>query len=371
MAFRFGDPSLFVQGMVDTTYFNPATGDIVGYDRVANEVATNYTFDMTEVTGGFNNQLVGLIPNSTRLTGTTTSAAFSLEQRALISGGETGYNGIAYVCESVTATGTTLTITGTPAKSYAQPASDEYAWCYVRDTSAANYEGINYGVDMSTKEVQNFTAENGKTYQVFYFTRNASALALNLPVAANPNVVSVQQKWGVYSAQNQNSGNSILKGYLYFYVPLAIVEGDAGIDGNQTTNSTTPYNWRAISPTDNMPDCTACGSSDSNLAYYVFVPCGDSAQSAESMVVTGGAVSVAQGGTVEIPVFFVMPDDSIVVPDYSNITLSEAGTGLSLSGNVLSATSGATVGADPAKLTYTGETTTLSTEFVINVTAAE
>lgn len=369
MSFKFGDPNLFVQGMVDVTFFNPSTGDVVGYDRVGNDVATNYTFDMTELTGGFQNQLVGLIPHSTRLSGTYTSAAFSLEQRALISGGETGYNGIAYVCETVTASGTSLAVTGTPVKSYAQSVSDKNAWCYVRDASASTYVGTNYGIDIDTKTVQNFTAVSGKTYQVFYFTRNASALAMNLPVAANPNVVSVQQKWGVYSAQNQNNGNSIFKGYLYFYVPLAILEGDAGIDGNQTTNSTTPYNWRAISPSENMPDCDDCGTSASSLAYYVFVPCGDSAQAAEAMVVAGGAVTVKKGESVNIPVFFVMPDQSVVVPDYSKLSLSGAETGLSLAGNVLSATSGATTGADPATLVYAGTDVSLSTEFVINVTA--
>lgn len=75
--FTFGNPNLFVQGMVDQTFRDPATGDVVGYDRVGVDAAINYTFQFNEIAAGLNNILVGMIPHTTRLTGTYTSAPCS------------------------------------------------------------------------------------------------------------------------------------------------------------------------------------------------------------------------------------------------------------------------------------------------------
>ncbi|MBQ0125492.1 MAG: hypothetical protein KBS59_04105, partial [Clostridiales bacterium] len=69
MAFRFGDPNLFVMGTVDQTLYDPNSGDVLGYDKLGNDVAINYTFDLTDITG-FRNSLVMSIPQNTRLTGT-------------------------------------------------------------------------------------------------------------------------------------------------------------------------------------------------------------------------------------------------------------------------------------------------------------
>lgn len=321
MAFNFGDPNLFVMGMVDQTLYDRNSGDVIGFDRLPNDIAVNYTFEFTDITG-FQNSLVMSIPHTTRLTGTYTSAAFSLQQRALLSGGELSYNGIARVCESITATANTLTVTQTPSKFYAQPSSDTTAWCYVREQGAKTYQGTNYGVDLTTREVQNFTATVGTTYEVTYFTAVPSAQALGLPSTANPSVVTIVQKWGVYAAQNGSRKHGTLQGYLYFTVPLAMLEGDAGINGNQTTNATTLYNWRAFSPTDNIPVCDSCTAANEYGAYYVYVPCDDAKSAVSALIVVGGGVSVAVNGTAQIPVKYLMPDDSIVQPVFSDMQYS-------------------------------------------------
>lgn len=326
MAFKFGDPSLFVMGVVDQTLYDRNSGDVLGYDKLANDVAVNYSFELNDITGYANN-LVMSIPHTTRLTGTYTSSAFSLQQRALLTGTAVSYNGVARVCESITATGETLTVSKTPAKFYAQPQSDTYAWCYVHEQGEKSYLGTNYGVDITTKEIQNFTAESGKTYEVTYFTAMASAQVAGLSAEANPSVVSVHQKWGVYAAQNGSKKNGTLQGYLHIVVPIAMLEGDAGVDGNQTTNSTTQYNWRAFSESDNLPTCDDCDTDIDNLAYYVYVPCGDASQSVDALVVIGGGVTVQNGSTAQIPVKYLMPDDSVVQPVYSDLTYTIPSSG--------------------------------------------
>ena len=101
-----------------------------------------------------------------------------------------------------------------------------------------------------------------------------------------------------------------------------MLEGDAGINGNQTTNATTLYNWRAFSPSDNMPVCDSCTAANEYGAYYVYVPCDDAKSAVSALIVVGGGVSVAVNGTAQIPVKYLMPDDSIVQPVFSDMQYS-------------------------------------------------
>lgn len=325
--FHFGNPNLFTQGIVEQTFYDPTTGNVIGYDKVGNEAAINYTFELSELDGGFNNMLVGVIPHTTRLSGTYTSQAFSLEQRALLTGGALTYNAPAHICETITATATTLTVTKTPVKSPLQVEAEEtYGWCQVREHGARGYEGKNRHLNLNTKVVEDFNAVVGAKYDVFYFTDVASARKLDMPQSANPSAVSVEQKWGVYAAQNNQRSGGTLQGFLYAYVPVAILEGDAGIDGNQTTNAKTNYNWRAISPEDTMPNCNDCDGVGGNYAYFVYVPCGNAAQAVKALAVVGGAVTVAVGQQVQIPVKYVMPDDTLVQPIYNELTYTSTPT---------------------------------------------
>lgn len=325
--FLFGDPRLFVMG-AELTMTDRATGNIVAYDNVGTDAAVNYTFDLSEITGGIQNQLVGLIPHSTRLTGSYTSNAFSLAQRALLTGGSLVSNGISPVCELITASGTTLTVTKTPAKALSQPADDTYAWCYVCPHGASTFEGANYGVDISTKQVQNFTATANAQYDVYYFSALASSKQLGLSAAADPSLVSVQLKWAVYADQNGNRAHGTLQGYLYVIVPVALPNGDAGVSGSNTSNATTQYTWRAIDADNNMPKCDDCDGTANNIGYYVYVPCGTEYQNVSDIVVVGGDMTIAVGSDTQLNIRLIMKDGSTVTPDYSDLTYNSATSGV-------------------------------------------
>lgn len=367
--FNFGDPNLFCQGVVEQTLFDPATGNVIGYDKVGSDVAVKYTFEFSEITGGFNNALVGLIPHTTRLTGTYTSQAFSLSARALLAGGELGYNAVSPVCETVNATGTKLTVSKTPAKAYSQPTDDVYCWAQVREHGTTRYAGTNYKLDPASKEVVDFVATSGKDYDVFYFTALTSAQVMSLPEAANPSVVSVHQKWGIYANSNGERSNGTLQGYLYIVVPRALLEGDAGLDGNQTSNAKTNYNWRAVAASDNIPVCDDCGSSVNALGYYVYVPCGDTTQKVEALAVIGGGVTVAQGGTAQIPVKYIMPNGQIEQPVYTDLTYAVASDGASIASvSTAGVVTGSAAGNTVVTITLTNSTGTLTTECTVTVT---
>lgn len=319
-AIRLGDPNLFVKGVAEQRFYDRKSGNIVGFDNVASDAAFQTSVNLQEIAGGMGNALVGVIPDTTRITGTYTSQAFSLATRALIVGGSVQYGGTSPVCETIMANAATLTVSKTPAKHMAQPASDTIGWCYIREHGASNYMGTNYGIDLVTKTITDFTAALGKQYDVIYFTENASAAVLALPDNFRPKVVSVEIKYGVYAKQNNAVSGGTFQGWLYVIVPCAYLTGNAGIDGNQTANATTDGSWMATTPEDAAMGCENCMGEGKNLAYYVYVPCGGSTASVEGLVVMGGGISLASGEKAQIPVKYLMPGNHIAQPDYTDMT---------------------------------------------------
>lgn len=374
-AIRLGDPNLFVKGVAQFIAYDPTTGNIVGYDNVASDSAITSSVNLQEIAGGFGNALVGIIPDTTRLTGTYTSQAFSFATRKLISGGELAYNGISPVCETITATGASLTVSATPAKHYGQPESDTLAWCYVRESGTPSYMGTNYGIDMATKTVQGLTAITGTSYDVFYFTANASARVLALPSQFNPNLVTVELKYGVYAKQNNAVSGGTFQGWLYVVVPQAILTGNAGLDGNQTTNSTTDNAWMALLPDNTMMDCAACGTDAANLAYYVFVPCAGATSNIEDIAVIGGSpFRISVGESVTLPIKYVMKDGSLLQPDFSQLAVNiNAGsdTYVSYANGVLTGVSNTSAGIyAEVGVTVVGSSPVISTTLLVQVNEA-
>lgn len=329
-AIRLGDANTFLKGIVEQIYYDPTTGNIIGYDNVATDGAIETEVNLQEITGGFGNPVVGVIPDSTRMTGSYTSAAFSVHTRKLITGGNLHYGGVTPVCEVVTASSTVLTVSKIPAKHYAQPVADEKAWCYVKPVGAAGYLGTNYGVDMTTKQVA-YTAVAGQSYEVFYFVENSSAQVLELPDMFNPSVVTISQKYGVYAKQNSTVSHGTLQGYLYVVIPRAILNGSAGISANQTDAATTDGSWMALSPDQNSLVCEDCANSTKTFAYYIYVPCGGETAAVEELAVIGGGVSVKVGATAQIPVVYIMPDGSTQTPTYTTLTYAIGDTPASAS----------------------------------------
>lgn len=369
-AITLGNPNLFLKGIAELMFYDPSTGNIVGYDNVGSDSAVTSSVNLQEVAGGLGNALVGVFPDTVRLSGTYTSQAFSLETRRLITGGTLAYNAVSPVCETITAAGASLTVSKTPAKHYGQSASDTNAWCYVKPQGAAAYPGTNYEINPATKQVVNFAAASGTTYEVYYFAQNASARSLTIYDNFNPTNVTVSIKYGVYAKQNNAVTGGTLQGWLYVIVPRAILSGDAGVSANQTTNATTDNSWMALSPDSNGLSCADCAMSGNPLAYYVYVPCGDAAAGVTALAIPGGGISVAVGQTKQIPVKYVMPDDTLAQPTYTDLTYSSAATSKATVSNAGIVTGVATGSAVvTVTLTKTGGTT-LTVPCTVTVTAS-
>nr|DAF90885.1 MAG TPA: hypothetical protein [Siphoviridae sp. ctnMR5] len=353
-AFNFGSPNLFVKGIAEVSIRDNQTGNIIGYDRVASEGAITSSINMGEITGGIGNPLLITIPDTTRITGSLTSSAFSLRQRALISGGTLANNGQAPVVETEISpsAGGVLTIpnlaTYPPVRPYGQNANDTYAWCSVKEHGATAYSGTNVGIDIATGVVQG-TYDTNKKYDIFYTTTLAAAKVLDLPSNFTPSVAHLSYKFNVYAKQSDNSTkNGSITGYLYFIVPNAQFTGDVGISASQTANATTDYSWNALATDENLPatgDFRNCYNSASPYAYYVYVPCGASESDIAGLFVEGGLVSVVEGATKQIPVKYLMKDGTTAQPIYTALTYTPAQTStatVSASGVVTGGTAGNT-----------------------------
>lgn len=315
----FGDPRLFVKGEAEQIFFDPVTGNIIGYDKTATEGSVSITANLSEITGGMGNQLIGVLPDTARISGTYTSAAFSLETRERIMGGDIAFNAVAQTCETVAADGETLVVSGTPAPALGESKADETYWCYVKHVGSAADKGTNALIDPDTRAVRNYAAERGERYEVTYFTHRISAQTLPIPSTWNPVMMTVQQRYGVYARQNGSAEKGILRGWLYFIVPRAILNADAGVSATQGSTAATSGNWIALPERpENMPLCD-CSDTAHPLAYYVYVPCGGANDAVEDIISVGSGMSVRTGRSKQLPIKLVMPDDTLIQPDFYSL----------------------------------------------------
>lgn len=314
---QFGDPNLFVKGVAEQIFFDPSSGNIIGYDRTATEGAVSITANLAEITGGMGNQLIGVLPDTARVSGTYSSAAFSLETRERIMGGEIAYDATAQVCETITADSDTLTVGRVPAPALAENPDDLVYWCYMRHIGDNTSSGVNVGINPDG--TVNAVAEPGEQYEITYFAHVVSAQMLPIPTVWNPVMMTVQERYGVYAKQGGSAERGSLRGWLTFIVPRAILNADAGVNASQTANADTSGNWIALpEKPENMPMC-ACGENAHPLAYYVYVPCSGVNDAVSSVVSVGSGLTLKAGRTEQLPIKLVMPDDSLVQPDFATL----------------------------------------------------
>lgn len=368
MAVQLNKSPVYVKGTAEMWVRDIVTGDFIGY---SNKIDTsNFTSSVNagEIRAGLGAPIVINIPDSATFSGEVTATDFSLDARQLATGGTLKYNGTAPVMENITATDTTLKVTGNPVSAYGEPSNASTYTCFVGS------DGVNYTVDPVTKEVQGFTAQVGQTYCVRYFVELASAQELAIPTQFNPTVANVTIKMAVYGAQGGSAMNGSRVGNLYIVIPRAqFINGDVGVNGSQTEAATTPWSFQALSYEEADVTCSECALDNSVLGYMVFVPCGtDAATSAvKALAIVGGIINVKQSETAQTPVFYVMDNGQIVTPTYSDLTFKVAADGGEIAevGEHTGIITGSSAGKTTITVTVTAKPTLTATANV-NVTAA-
>lgn len=321
MAVKLNKSPIYVKGTAEMWVHDLITGDLIGY---SNKIDTsNFTSSVNagEIRAGLGAPVAINIPDSATFSGEITATDFSLEARQLATGGTLKYNGTVAVMENIIATATTLTVTNIPVAAYGEQADNAVFSCYVGN------DGINYGVNPLTKEIQGFTAEVGKSYCVRYYMEMASAQELTIPGQFNPTVARVTIKMAAYGAQGNSAMNGSRVGNLYVHIPRAqFINGDVGVNGSQTEAATTPWSFSALIYDETDITCSDCANDNSVLGYMVYAPCGTTAEmsAVKGLVIVGGILSVVEGQSVQTPVQYLMEDNSLVTPKYSDLIFASA-----------------------------------------------
>lgn len=355
---------LYAKGTCNVVVSDPSTGNI---DYQSNKVQTSQlttSVNMNEVRAGLGNAIAIQLPSDSAVNLELTAADFSMKAFAMQLGSSVTYNAATPVCEVITASSTTLSVSSSV--SPVAPQGFNKAICYVNDgTSDAStaYE-IN-----NSKQIVGFTATPSNKYRVYYWVKNASAQQVTAYSVFAPAVKHVTIQIAIYSNQNASSASqSSLAGWLYCIIPRMQFSAKADTDGSQTSNVVTPLSGTALAydPDSSEAICSDCGLSE--LAYWVYVPNGSALQSVQSLAVIGGGLNMVAGDTAQIPVRFLMDDGSLVVPDYSLMTYTPAsssvatvsGTGLVSAAGAGSTTIAVVLTADNTKTASVPVTVTAS-----------
>lgn len=312
---------LYLKGTCEVTVKRPADGQVVFQ---SSKVATNNfstEVDMSPIRAGLGNTIAIQLPSDSAVNLDLTTADFSLEARALQIGSELTYNAITPVCTTVTATGSTLTVAGAnPVACY----GDGDIYCYVNFAGATD-PGKAY-VMGSDGSVTGFTATEGTAYNVIYYERRADAQELGISGLFAPGIYTVSAQMAVFSTEGSNSGNRGSQvGWAYYYIPRMQFSGDASTNGSQTDPATSILSGTALGYEAAAQEGACVDCNYPMLAYMTYVPLvfnGNNAISA--MAVVGGNLSIAVGDTMVIPVKYVMADNTIVQPNFSELTITSA-----------------------------------------------
>lgn len=363
----FTDPYLYAKGTCNVIVTDPATGDIEFQSSKVqtNQLSTSVTMD--PIRAGMGNGIAIQLPSDATVDLTLTAADFSMAARGMQVGSTPFYGAPAPVCESITATGASLTLAQTPVA--AQGFSTPYV--YIVESGASNpvgTAGTAYTVDNSGV-VQGFSAVSGKTYLVHYFVRNPNAQQLTIYGQFAPAVKHVTVQIPVYNTEGSNAGQRGTQvGWLYYIIPRMQFGGNAATSGDQSSAATTELSGTALTYEQAAASGVCIDCATPELAYMLYVPF-DATEGIEGLAVVGGAVSVVKSSSAQIPVKLYMADGSLVQPDYSALTFTASGapSGTTVGEHTGVISAGATAGDFDVTVSLTADDS-ISTVVAVSVT---
>lgn len=312
---NLGNPYLYLKGTCNVNVRDIQTGDVVFASSKVMTNNINTEVDMGAIRAGLGNPIAIQLPSNSAVNIDLTTGDFDLKARGMQVGSQVSYNAIVSKCVSVTANGNTLAL---PAGS--EPVADygmNAAYAYV---TGGDNNGQAYLIG-DDGAIENFVAISGTTYTVQYFERQANAQALPISAMFAPGVYHVTAQMAVYSTNGgngENRGSQV--GWAYMIIPRMQFSGNASTNGSQTDAATTVLSGTALSYEEAAKEGVCQDCLYPNLAYMTYVPMSLADGSITGLAVVGGGVDLAAGATAVLPVKFVMRDNSLVQPNYSQLT---------------------------------------------------
>lgn len=371
----FTDKSLFLKGVGNVILTDPDTGDILYQSKSFNAGSVSTSVNMNEIRAGLGNPVVATLPSDASLTVEFTAVDFSLFEKAAQVGAALTYGAPVPVAQTIKATGASLTIDVTDGVPAPQLGFSD-AVCYIQPVGAASpiiRDGTAYPIS-EAGVISGFTATVDQEYKVWYFVQKATAHKATIGSLMDPKIVHFSASFAVYANVGGSANSGTRVGWLYVTVPKLKMQANANISGDQTNADTTVISGMALSEDDQVVSATTdlCGDVSNPLAYYVYSPCSD-AEIVQGIAVVGGLVSLPISSVKQIPVYLVMPDNTLVKPTSYSTGFTYTGSGLPTGTSVSTAgvvSSGTTAGDGEVEISWTDGENTFTCPVNVEVTSA-
>lgn len=371
----FTDKRLYAKGICSAQLQDPSTGEVLSQSDKFASGNIQFSANTDPLRAGLGNGIATIIASDSDTQVNFTRADFDMMTKMMAVGGTVSYNAVSPVCQTVEATGTALKADVSKLVPVAQYGYSSI-FCYVQEVgTASSYSvgGVPYPIDPTTGNITGFTAENGKSYKVWYFAKKPAAQVGIVNGAFNGRIVHFTAQIAVY--QNVSGKNKGTRwGWAYLIVPRLYLNPEgANTTGDQSNYDTTTITGRAINEDAEVisAECDACGGMGTS-AYMVLVPDEESDEVA-GIAVIGGVVSVAASGTAPVNAKLVMKNGELVTPSPASLLKytvnagTATGTTISTDGIV---TAGSTQGTGSITIQYPAEGAAKYTaQAVLEVTA--
>lgn len=330
MAFTFKPEELFSKGIVYAEFFDPATDDLLGYSRYVADFSLAGSMNNGEVEGGPGNALIMMIPDTTRLNVTATTADSSLNNMALPIGGTVAGNGVVETMTAITATGATLAL----ANASAPHGGQNGAVCYVITSSGSDRDaveaqsGVAHSVEGGT--IQDFEAVNGNTYCVKYFYENSSAQKLTIPAMFNAKVVRAHFAVNCYA---KKTGSEVLSSSLFkirhYYFPYYFFTNPLADTLSQTATGTVNLSGTCLTYQEAAAEGVCNVDTNGIYGYVVDEYVGGESTSTAAVdgiyfIGLGDGVSIVKSTSMELPVKYSVNGQLASISDMSQVTFTAA-----------------------------------------------
>ena len=353
----FTDPRKYVLGIGVGYATDVVTGDIVFWSDKFQEGSISITASDQTLSAGIGNSPAIIIPTDPNVAVNITAANYDEYMKSAAVGGTISSAAPAIACQTVTASGTSLTIDVTGGTPVAGPGMNS-AVCYVQEVGVESpiaTGGIAYPIG-TDGAISNFVATASKTYLVTYYVSQANATMTTIGSNVKGKVLRFVLQRPIYVNVETANSTGDMWGMLYEIIPrLQIMPDTSANSGSQTSYTMTPIVGRAVQHDAEVigNECQQCAIAGAPLMYRVIVPC-DKTTGIDGIIgILGGEINITPTGTFQMSPMVVVDGKLGASVPASDFTYSSSATGVASVGTSTGLVSGVSNGNAVITVSYT------------------